>query len=389
MSCEKIFHIAEIIAKYVQGSLTSLEEKELEDWKSGSPEHQRLLEDFVRYQFLERKQIAERLCGKEKAYQQFCSRQKEFLHRKKIRIRWYGGIAAAVVCLFAFTGIFLYEQTENSVVETTDALLAAGGSKAVLTLADGRKMKLGREIPDTLIQDGEVVLNASGDCIAYDRHPNETAQLVYNQLDIPRKGEYMLVLSDGTKVWLNAETRLKYPVRFQGNERRVFLTGEAYFEVKPDQRMPFIVETEKSSVLVLGTSFNVRAYRDETFAYTTLIQGSVQLSAGNSSVVLKPDEQGVVDAATGQISKHVVDGALYAAWKEGRFVFENQTLEEIMRTLGRWYDVEVFYANEQVKEAMFNGNLKRYDDFNQIVKMLEMTGVAHFKIQGNTIVVSE
>ena len=211
----------------------------------------------------------------------------------------------------------------------------------------------------------------------------------YNQLDIPRKGEYRLVLADGTRVWLNSESSLKYPVAFQGNERKVYLEGEAYFEVSKDEHKPFTVVTGESSIRVLGTSFNVRAYADEAQLCATLVEGKVRLSHAQQSLILSPDEQGVVTLASGKLEKRKVDASLYTVWKDGRFVFENQTLEEIMNTLSRWYDVKVFYTNEQVKQAMFNGNLKRYDDFDQIVKMLELTGVAHFKINGETIIISE
>lgn len=133
----------------------------------------------------------------------------------------------------------------------------------------------------------------------------------------------------------------------------------------------------------------LRAYADEEQLYATLVEGTVRLSHAQQSLILYPDEQGVITFVSRKLEKRKVDANLYTAWKDGRFIFENQTLEEIMNTLGRWYDVKVFYSNEQVKQAVFNGNLKRYDNFDQIVKMLELTGVAHFKINGETIIISE
>lgn len=386
MDQEKIFHIAGIISKYVHGDLTLQEQEELNNWKSESPEHSHLFEEFSHYEFLEKKQVAERLCAKERAWQQFCERRRTTLSRKKVRMYWIRSVAA--VLLIGVSALMFYRQSVDPETSFTAQELTAGGSRAVLTLADGQKINLGGQSADTLLEKDGALLNTSANCIEYNPLTGNRTEMVYNCLEVPRKGEYMLVLSDGSKVWLNSESQLKYPASFQGKERRVFLKGEAYFEVCRNERMPFIVVTGKSAVQVLGTSFNIRAYADEKYSYTTLVDGSVRVSAGTQSLVLKPNEQGIVNAS-GRLDKREVDVDLYTAWKKGRFVFENQTLEEMMNTLSRWYDIDVFFTTERVKEAMFTGNLKRYDDFDKIVKMLELTGVAHFKIEGNTVVISE
>lgn len=383
-----VYHIAEIISKYIKGNLTSGEQEELEDWRESSADHQKLLDEFSHFAFLEKKQIAKYLCGKEKAYQQFCLRQQAFLHRKK-RYIWYRSIAALVVLSIGLTAVLYYRPEHLKEPIVVQQFLSAGESRAVLTLADGQKMYLGTQMADTLVRQAGVVMNTAAGCVKYQEIVAEPESVRYHQLDIPRKGEYKLVLSDGTRVWLNSETQLRYPVRFQGTERRVYLEGEAYFEVEKDEKMPFVVVAGQSAVQVLGTSFNIRGYTGEPYIYTTLVEGSVKLSCGRSSLLLKPDEQGTVDSQSGKLDKRRVDVRLYVSWRDGRFVFENQTLEEIMNTLGRWYDVNVFFTSEQVKKALFIGNLKRYDDFDKIVKMLELTGVAHFEIKGNTIVISE
>ncbi len=386
MDQERIFHIAGIISKYVHGDLTLQEQEELENWKSQSPEHSRLFEEFSRYEFLERKQVAERLCARERAWQQFCERRRVTLRRKKVRMYWIRSVAA--VLLIGVTVLMFYRRSESPETSFIAQSLTAGESRAILTLADGQKINLGKQSADTLLEKDGALLNTSANCIAYNPLTGDRTEIMYNCLDVPRKGEYMLVLSDGSKVWLNSESQLRYPASFQGKERRVFLKGEAYFEVCRNEEMPFIVVTGKSAVQVLGTSFNIRAYTDEKYSYTTLVDGSVRVSAGTQSMVLEPAEQGRV-SVSGSLDKRKVDVNLYTAWKKGRFVFENQTLEEMMNTLSRWYDVNVFFTTERVKEAMFTGNLKRYDDFDKIVEMLELTGVAHFKIDGNAVVISE
>lgn len=388
MENEQIFRIAEIIARHIQGQASLKDGMLLDEWKSADREHRRLLEKFSQYEFWESKQIAEYLCAKEKAYRQFCVRRQLFLRRKKIRMYTYRAMAAVVILLVGFCGFLSYRPEVNTGSVSGTAFLPAGESRAVLTLADGQKVYLGKQAADTLLQNGEIVANNSEACLRYNASALVAESLAYNRLEVPRKGEYMLVLTDGTKVWLNSESQLRYPVNFTGNERRVFLKGEAYFEVSYNEKSPFIVVAGSSAIQVLGTSFNVRAYADEGYSYTTLVEGSVRLSTGKQAIVLKPDEQGI-STVSGQLDKRTVDVKLYTGWREGRFVFENQSLEEMMQTLSRWYDVNVFFTGEKVKKAMFTGNLKRYDDFDKIADMLELTGVAHFEIEGNTVIVSE
>lgn len=389
MEHQEVFQVAGLLAKYIKGELSSQEQAELEVWKNSSPQHVRLMEEFLQATFWEKKQVAEERCGKKQAFQKFIRWKQEYQHRRRMRRIGLGSAAAVVILFITVAGLLWrpYQGQEQEIVQ--NHILPAGESRAVLTLADGQKMSLDKKRADTLIQMGEVRINTLQGEINYEAAKHKVGVEHYNQLDIPRKGEYRLVLADGTRIWLNSESSLKYPVAFQGNERKVYLEGEAYFEVSKDEHKPFIVVSGESSIRVLGTSFNVRAYADEAQLYATLVEGTVRLSHAQQSLILYPDEQGVITFVSRKLEKRKVDANLYTAWKDGRFIFENQTLEEIMNTLGRWYDVKVFYSNEQVKQAVFNGNLKRYDNFDQIVKMLELTGVAHFKINGETIIISE
>ena len=188
-------------------------------------------------------------------------------------------------------------------------------------------------------------------------------------------------------MYLNSESELRYPVNFVGRDRRVYLSGEAYFDVTQNKEHPFIVEMKNSVVRVLGTSFDVRAYADEE-VLTTLVQGVVRFSAGKESVVLEPGKQAILDKL-GQIETREVDTYLYTAWKEGVFAFKKQRLEEIMKVVARWYDVNVFWENISQKEVTFTGKMKRYDDFSKVVEMLEMTGNTEFVVRENNIFIRE
>ena len=198
-----------------------------------------------------------------------------------------------------------------------------------------------------------------------------------------------LTLPDGTLVFLNSESTLSYPSRFDGDTRNVTLQGEAYFQVASDKSSPFIIEMGKVQVQVLGTSFNLRAYQDEEMIQTTLVEGRVCMFTDKKRILLYPNEQGAIELKTGNLVKKQVDVQAYIGWKNGRFIFERQTLEDIMRTLSRWYDVQVVFQSEKARHIEFTGNLRRYDDFGQIVSMLALACPAKFNVSGTTIYIAE
>ena len=198
-----------------------------------------------------------------------------------------------------------------------------------------------------------------------------------------------LTLPDGTLVFLNSESTLSYPSRFDSDTRNVTLQGEAYFQVASDKSSPFIIEMGKVQVQVLGTSFNLRAYQDEEMIQTTLVEGRVCMFTDKKRILLYPNEQGAIELKTGNLVKKQVDVQAYIGWKNGRFIFERQTLEDIMRTLSRWYDVQVVFQSEKARHIEFTGNLRRYDDFGQIVSMLALACLAKFNVSGTTIYIAE
>ena len=216
-----------------------------------------------------------------------------------------------------------------------------------------------------------------------------TGKLIYNKLTVPRGGEYLLVLSDGTEIWLNAESEIRYPVHFTGLTREVYLKGEAFFSVARNESQPFIVNAGKTQVKVLGTSFNLRCYPDEEEISTTLVSGIVTMSGGRQKKLkLLPGEQGVFNKEKLSLHKHAVETRFFTAWKDGRLVFRETRLEELLNTLARWYDLHISYTDTKAKDIRFTGDLDKTDDFKTLLKMLERGKRISCLVQDKTIYVS-
>ena len=261
-----------------------------------------------------------------------------------------------------------------------------GSYKAVLTLASGEQVNLEEWCRDSLWKDGTLIRKRKGE-LTYEQKAGDMQQeeMLFNTITIPRSGEYKLVLSDGTKVWLNSDSKLEFPNTFVGDERRVKLAGEAYFEVAKNKAKPFRVEVDRVEVVVLGTSFNIHAY-DEAVK-TTLVEGAVKLNVAGKAYSLSPGFEANVDQGGVRIVKSDVYEQI--AWKDGRFVFREKRLEEVMSILSRWYDFEIFYQNAAVKDLHFTGNIPRHATINEVLKFLERTHLVHFSVVGRTVIVSE
>lgn len=222
-------------------------------------------------------------------------------------------------------------------------------------------------------------------------HVNETGMedsLVFNTLIVPKGGEYSLELPDGTVVWVNSESSLRFPEKFTSNRREVFLEGEAYFEVKKDENRPFYVHTEAGKVRVLGTAFNVCAYSNDRFWQTTLVEGSVMINQEEKEVLLKPNEQYQIDVRTGKAGLREVLPELYTSWRDGKFYFKAYTFEELVEKLERWYDFKMFYMNEEIKTRRFSGVVNKYQPLEEMFKFLQMTSDVQFNVKGNVVTAS-
>lgn len=313
----------------------------------------------------------------------------EIASGKKFSLRFVYG-AAAVLLAVAFAFLF-YPKSESHTIaavkkHNTQSIILPGSNKAVLTLSDGSHIDLDDSKQGLICKQGDVnVGKSSTGKLIYQAGRKSEKAVIYNTITTPRGGQYQVVLSDGTKVWLNAASALTFPATFSGKERRVELIGEAYFEVAKNKRMPFKVNLNRMSIEVLGTHFNVNAYPDEEEVKTTLLEGAVKLSCGQAVSLLKPGQQGVF-ANKNRFAINEANVQEAVAWKNGYFIFDNNTIQDIMRKISRWYDVDVDYSGK-IDEGEFGGTISRFKSVSGVLKSLELTGTVHFKMQGRRITV--
>jgi ferric-dicitrate binding protein FerR (iron transport regulator) len=269
-------------------------------------------------------------------------------------------------------------------------VIAPGTDKAILILDDNSSYELSAE-QNLSLNTGGSRISSIGNALKYTQDegapkPKETR---YNTLKIPRGGQFVLFLEDSTKVWLNSETSLRFPVSFTDETREVELIGEAYFEVQKDTR-PFRVISGQQVVEVLGTEFNISSYPESPHIVTTLVEGKVDVHLSEHPAIrqtLTPNHQSTLVKTESQILRREVDPHAFVAWKEGRFCFKEQSLENIMKTLSRWYNVEIVFETEQAKQIRFTGDIKRHEDFKNIVELIEKTQEVKFRIEGRSILI--
>jgi len=302
--------------------------------------------------------------------------------------RW--SIAAAVLLICSLGLYYTVVQQKSDVSQQLTSQITAGENKAVLTLSDGAEITLNNNgTVDPITDGGATISNKSKGLLVYNniiRPGAAKAANLFNTISVPRGGQYQVVLPDGTKVWLNASSSLSFPTYFSGLERRVQLKGEAYFEVAKNAHMPFKVDVKGMTVKVLGTHFNVMAYDDEQEINTTLLEGSVELSNSRQVQMLKPGEQATLKKSDASMDIKKVNTAEFVAWKNGSFMFTDENIENIMRKLARWYDVEVSYKGN-LSDKVFAGYISKDEHISEVLKMLELTGTIHFKIEGRRIIV--
>ena len=302
-------------------------------------------------------------------------------------------VAAAVTILFVSTYFFYEDKSyeDKSNIQTTDSseIIRAGESKATLILHDGNRHDISDDT-NLSIQSGGSEINSEGSSLSYIPKSTESVELQFNTLITPRGGEFYVELSDGTKVWINAQSSLKYPVQFLGGERTIELIGEAYFEVAHDESKPFHVISGNQKIDVLGTTFNISAYEEDDFVTTTLVEGKVnvyQINEEQNGAVLIPNQQSILNKVTGEISQKEVDINQFVAWKAGRFYFQEQSVTTIMKVLSRWYDINVFFDDDEVGDVRFTGGFQRYENFEQVQNLLEKTEEIEFMVKGKTVII--
>lgn len=381
------FHIANIIVRYLSGEITPKENTLLENWRKEEPGHEALFQKICSEENLKKNVEKSVLFNIATGWMEVEKRIRRNNNRERtIRILRY---AAAVLVPVFFVGISL-KYTSHDYFPDQSVLLAQpilpGAAKAILTLDNGETINLDKETANVLQKIGGTNIQIDSTTLNYQLAQSASTQLevVYNKVEIPRGGEYALVLSDGTKVHLNSMSSLRFPVAFTAGKREVELQGEAYFEVSKTGH-PFIVNANGMQVEVLGTTFNISAYPDEEYQ-TTLVNGSVKVSAEKGeSLILKPSQQATIASSSNSIQVRTVDTSFYTSWVKGKINFKDQRLEDIMKTLSRWYDMKVIYESERIKNIRFGCNLNRYEEITPFVELLEKTEEVHAKIEGNTI----
>ena len=358
----------ELLYRKLENRLTEEEVKHFEMWMQDI-DHQRYyrnLQSFYELREAGRPDSAE----VNRAWIDLQSRiNKQGLKPGRNRLLWRGVVAASIIILLGVIPLTVPQDVKN-VSSEAEIQIRPGQRNAILELADGKVYNLtnleyggNNRISENIIVDSC--------CLDYLRPDTLIpVALAWHKVIVPRGGEFQISLEDGTRVWLNSESTLKYPEVFTGTTREVFLEGEAYFEVARNTNCPFIVHTGIQNVRVLGTSFGITNYAEDQNLTTTLVNGKVQVEFR-------------------KIEKRTVDVYEYVAWKDGKYVFTRKRLEDILTTLSRWYDFHVFFQNPEVKEVVFSGELRRFDSFSDILRLIEKTSDVKFTTTGNTVLVRE
>lgn len=372
----------EEIRRFIRGIASEEEKERVEDWRNGDVRRKKFMKSAERYYAAEKFPVVDEQ-QINRAWQRFrysLQRPVKKIHRQTVK--WS---VAAVLLLGLGCGGWLYWQyRQPEAVVTAQSGIQPGQNTACLILSDGRQMELRGQEVVRKITDQQVDIRIDTTGLVY-LPAKRSGKPAYNTILVPRGGEYRLTLADGSKVWLNAQSKLVYPVYFTEKERRIRLAGEAYFEVKAGQQ-PFIVETEDMEVRVLGTHFNVSAYADEETTATTLVSGQVEVNTGSQQKnILFPGQQAIWDKSKGETHVREVNALSYIQWKEGRFVFRNMALKDIMRTLGRWYNMEYEFTSGEAGEITFYGLLNRYQHIEELLQQFEKTGKVQFTFRGNKI----
>ncbi|MCW3805546.1 FecR family protein [Plebeiibacterium marinum] len=376
-----------IIWKKIHDKLSDSQEKEFNTWLNADSSHEEFFEKILHYH----------KTGEVKNY-----RDLDFInvwnsieprlkdHNDKKIPDWIKISVSVAATVLIMLSVYLVVNInhQDSRLTANEMTIPPGSSKARLIFDDGESVDLvhGRDFHGEV--DGAKISN-QGNQISYTGSQGiKGTEVKYNTLEIPRGAEYFVILSDSTKVWLNSDSRLRYPTAFVGDVRQVELEGEAYFEVAKNKSMPFRVQTQGQVVEVLGTEFNLCSYKENELIYTTLVEGKVKVFSKDNpelTQTLVPGYQSYMYKNSRDISVRKVDVKKYTAWKEGVFYFKNENLETMMHTLSRWYDIEVVFEGDSKRNLKFTGEIKRYENLEQMLHLIEQTQEVHFEMKGKEI----
>lgn len=373
--------IEDIVMKKLSGESLSQEEKvHFEEWyrEDNHQEHYKDLQK-IRSGILA-SSVAKKI-NKEKAW-----RKVRPMKKKRMSVYRVLGYAAMFVLPLGIALSFLLREKQDEKITYTHSVVLPGKKMATLTLSTGQQVALTDTLP-RLKEKGMIISHSDEKALVYSQVQDTVpAEIAYNTVTVPRGGEYKLTLSDGTIVWLNSDSYIRYPVMFSGDTRQVELRGEAYFEVAKNIEKPFIVRMREYNIRVTGTQFNARGYSSEETA-TTLVSGSVQIEKGKSTNKLVPGQQAVLK--NGQVQVREVNVESLIAWRDGVFSFSQCRLESILEELARWYDVDVFYMNQQVKDYHFSAWFMRSSSISEVIAILEKTKKISLDLKGRMLTVKD
>ncbi len=382
---KKYIRIAELIYKDKIGELSEREKNELLAWLEESDFNRQIFDELAKGSSLSRSYDEYRNIHREQVWNAI---EKQIVPQgRQLSLQWVGYAASVMILVVAGWFIFQMSDNKNVVQEGKKvARITPGTQKAILYLDNGEQVVLADNntvvVEDSLSGRIEQVDKS----LVYQTESTVKEERL-NVLEIPNGGEFQVTLADGTKVCLNAGTKLTYPIAFVGKERRVHLEGEGYFEVKRDENKPFIVEIKGMEVKVLGTSFNLRSFAADNRSTATLISGKIEVKTSLRRVELSPNQQADLLVGENKLDVREVDAAVYSAWTKGRFVFRRERLETILDDVSRWYNVTVFYEQSSAKDILFSGIMERYADISKTLEMLEKTGKVSFIIDEQKIIV--
>lgn len=362
--------IAELIFHFYIGAISSAQQQDLDNWLKESPQNQKLFQYIIDSKRIYDKQNLLALFDQNKAWQKV---QSKTTHKYRIRFLHIAQLAAIAILSIGL-GFYLTSHAPTTPHHKTPLSLSVPlQAKAILSYENQKTITL-----------TEKQFSVHNNQIIHESLPDD--EII--TLTIPRGGEFLLTLDDGSEVWLNSESELKFPRHFNKTKREVSLTyGEAYFNVRKNPQCPFQVISNEISLEVLGTEFNLQNYQKENNIITTLINGSVRLS--NTEQTLIPGQQAQFDKTTHTSIIQEVDTRLYTSWREGRFIFKSMSLDKILRQISRWYDVEFKYETEELKHLPFSGNIRKYDNGNTILEILMETRKIRFEQKGDFIYVQK
>ena len=369
-----------LLMRYVLGEMNDDEKVLVREWIAADEKHAEYYKDFQMFHLkMEWGMRANAVVHDSLVRRRVKARQ------RRLRVLYWS--VACLIVLFSVGGI-LWMLPEDEPVYVTEKI-EPGKSKAVLYMASGDVVNVDGQTGVMKEKDGTRIEIDGKEGIAYRvTGGQQQEETLSNRIVIPRGGEFKLILADGTAVWLNSDSELSYPTAFAGQKREVFLRGEAYFDVKPDSLHPFIVHVDEVRIQVLGTQFNINTYAEGSIK-TVLVEGSVDLrNRAGEHVVLTPNRMADYRTVEGRFELTDVDVQPHVAWREGNFIFRSESLESIMNKLSVWYDLNVFYANEGLRDIRLSGNLERFSDVGKLFSKFEQISEALFKIQGKNVIIS-